>query len=627
MDDPAFMLLQLQENLLFMRTQFGAHVLSCVTYDSDSQPYWTYVLLTYDNYGNVQEYHEPFEGRAEWTNRPLEALKQLHLRVAGFVTKRLVHDCYPHLRTLAQQRFDEEVEDHSSRADNYLNQVRRDSQPGASSSTSRFTSERLVSDPPSYRTHDLNPARPSHETLSSGTRTELRKRQEFEHGRTIQPQRLGPAHFPQPSSALGSETRSARDANTQVYSSASVELLANHGANLQENDALPQSARVRLPQTQVRSAGEGVRASETTDPARQTSHVNPSTLALHQEAQPYSGARSNLSGIRTQTDNAIGGSRAARAQLSRSARDVSPTPPWISNMRELRVPSSTNARAPLSTSDLPELLRSHPSQSRTSFAVMMDQDTLTEFDEFRRRSHTQQQGNLDTLSRIEQEAAEFLHQDTAAVSIEENALASLAAQLGIRLPESALSSSPASDETVTAYGRPQRRRRMTQRCYGGSGIEDPLPPPAPSPPLNTYYPTNIPVYPPTRATARSEPPTQRVPSTNNNNRVSSSNASMGRNVSFGQGSMASVVRRAPPMYDDHIDFSSSNEEEPSGKGDGGRGGRYSSSSQLQQSKGEQVQQTVPPPTSFPTRARNTLKAMRRKVSDIISSGKRFTSMP
>ncbi|KAG9518049.1 hypothetical protein KCV07_g5799, partial [Aureobasidium melanogenum] len=97
MDDPAFMLLQLQENLQFLRTQFGAHVLSCVTHDSDGQPYWTYVLLTYDNYGNVQEYHEPCEGRAEWTNRPLEALKQLHLRVAGFVTKRLVHDCYPHL--------------------------------------------------------------------------------------------------------------------------------------------------------------------------------------------------------------------------------------------------------------------------------------------------------------------------------------------------------------------------------------------------------------------------------------------------------------------------------------------------------------------------------------------------
>ncbi|KAH0394750.1 hypothetical protein KCU89_g11038, partial [Aureobasidium melanogenum] len=327
-----------------------------------------------------------------------------------------------------------------------------------------------------------------------------------------------------------------------------------------------------------------------------------------------------LSGITTQADNAIEGSRAARAQLSRSARNVSSTPPWISNMHNLRVPSSTNPRPPLSTSALPEPLRSHPPQSRTSFAVMMDQDTLTEFDEFRRKSYTQQHRNLDTLSRIEQEAAEFLHQDAAAVSIEENALASLAAQLGIRLPESALSSSPASDETVMAYERPHRRRRMTQRRYRNSGMEDPLPPAAPSPPLNTYYPANIPVYPPTLVTARSEPSMQRA-----SNRVSSSNASMGRNVSFGQGSMESVLRRVPSHDDDHIDFSSSDEEESSDNGNGRRRGTRRSSAQLQQSEGEQRLQA---PLTFNTRARNTLKAMRRKVSDTInSSGKRFTSIP
>ncbi|KAG9641409.1 hypothetical protein KCU95_g1997, partial [Aureobasidium melanogenum] len=592
---------------------------SCATHDSDGRPYWTYVLLTYDNYGNVQEYHEPFEGRAEWTNQPLEALKQLHLRVAGFVTKRLVHDCYPHLRTLAQQRYDEEVEDHSSRADNYLDQLRRGSQPGASSSTSRFTSERLVSDPPSYRTHDLNPARPSHETLSSGTRIDLRTSQGFEHGRTVQPQQLGPAHFPQPSPAFGSEIWSSRDANTSAYPSATVERSANNGTNLQQNDAQPQSARVRLPHTQSRTAGEGVRfsASETTNPARQTSHVNPSTLPLHKEAQPYFGARSNLSGILTQADNAIGASRAARAQLSRSARNASPTPPWISNMRELRVPSSSNPRPPVSTSALPEPLRSHPPQSRTSFAVMMDQDTLAEFDEFRRRSYTQQHRDIDTLSRIEQEAAEFLHQDAAAVSIEENDLASLAAQLGIRLP-----SSPASDETVTAYSPPHRRRRMTQRRYDRSEIEDPLLPPAPAPPLNTYYPSNIPVYPPTLVTSRSEASMQRASGTRNN-RVSPSNANMGRNVSFGEGSVASVVRRVPSHA--HIEFSSSDEEKSFDKGEGGRGTRRPSA-QLRQSDGEQQIQETPPPT-FNTRARNTFKAMRRKFSDTISGSKRFTSMP
>jgi hypothetical protein len=226
---------------------------------------------------------------------------------------------------------------------------------------------------------------------------------------------------------------------------------------------------------------------------------------------------------------------------------------------------------------------------------MMDQDTLTEFDEFRRRSYTQQHGNLDTLSRIEQEAAEFLHQDAAAVSIEENALASLAAQLGIRLPQSALSSSPASDETVTAYERPQRRRIMTQRRYRGSEMADLLPPAAPSPPPNTYYPANIPVYPPTLVTARSEPSMQRA-----SDRVSSGNASMGRNVSFGQGSLASVVRRVPSHDDDHVDFSSSDEEKSSDNGNGRRRGTRRSSAQLQQSEGEQVRLSQSPfaPSSF-----------------------------
>ncbi|KAH0363563.1 hypothetical protein KCU65_g7301, partial [Aureobasidium melanogenum] len=608
MDDPAFMLLQLQENLQFMRTQFGAHVLSCVTYDSDGQPYWTYVLLTYDNYGNVQEYHEPFEGRAEWTNQPLKALKQLHWRVAGFVTKRLVHDCRPRLRTLAQQRYDEEVEDHSSRADNYPYQVRGGSQLGASSSSSsRFASQRFVSDPPSYRTHDPNrvrPAPPSHETLSSGTRTELRMRQALEHGRTIQSQQLGPAHFPQPSPALGSDSWSSRDTNSQVYRYASVERSSNNGSNIQENDTLPQSARVQSPRTQSGTTGEGVRSSASgmTNSARQTSHVDPSANSLQQEVQPYYGARSNLSGIRTQANDATGTSR---PRPSRSARNASPTPPWMSNMRNLRISSNANPRPPVSTSALPEPLRSHPPHTRPSFTVTMDQDTLTDFEAFRRRSNSQQRPNIDTLTRIEQEAAEFLHQDTAAVSVEENALASLAAQLGIRLPENRGHSSPASDETVTAYDTPRRRsRRMIQRRYDGGGeSEEPLPPPAPSPPLNSYYPSNLPSYPPTIVTSRSEASMQRASSTRNDRVSSSNNASTGRNVSFREGSVASVVRGHSTHDDDHVVFSSSSDEEASDKGDGRR----------------------ETPT-LNTRARNTLKAMRRNVSDTIS-GKRFTSMP
>lgn len=651
MDDPAFMLLQLQENLQFMRTQFGAHVLSCVTHDSDGEPYWTYVLLTYDNHGNVQEYHDPCEGRAEWTNQPLEALKQLHLRVAGFVTKRLVHDCYPRLRTLAQQRYDDEVEHDSSGADNYPNQAHR-SQPGASSS-SRITSELLnerASDPPSYQTQDsMNTARPSHKTLSSGTRTEFRKRQQFEDGRTIQPQQLGPAHLPQPSPALGSETWGSMDTNSQVYRYGTLNSSGNNSSISQEDYAPAQSARSGSTQTRFRTAEPNVNSSAfETKPARQT-NVNPSILPLYGEAHPHSGARSNLSGIPTQADKAM---RSSRSQLSRSAMDTNLTPPWISNMR---MPSNSNVRPPANTSGLPQPLGSHPPPSSNSIMIMMDPETLTEFEEFRRRSGTQQHRELNTLDRIEQEAAEYLNQDTAAPPIDEKTLSSLAARLrdyGIKSPESDSPASPASDETVTAYNPAYRRRRVTQRRYNSNQTEGPLPPPAPSPPQNTYYPSNVPVYPPSIVTARSEASMQRAPSivSARNNRVPSTNASTGRNVSFGEGS---VVRQVPQPTP--IELNSDEEGSPN-NGDGGRGTRYPSA-QRQQSTGEQVRfdqsplsyhpltpipcsywkkskltrtnlQQVQPrgPRTFNARARNTIKAVRRTVSDTIS-GRRFASMP
>ncbi|KAK6005386.1 hypothetical protein QM012_007028 [Aureobasidium pullulans] len=580
MDDPAFMLLQLQENLQFMRTQFGAHVLSCVTHDSNGEPYWTYVILTYDNHGNVQEYHEPFEGRAEWTNRPLEALKQLHLRVAGSVTRRLVHDCYPRLRTLAQQRYDEEVEHGSSGADNYPNQAHRDSRPQASSS-SRFTSERLrepISDPSSYQTHDhLNPARPSYDTLSSGTRDELRKRQGLEYGRAIQPHQFGPAHFLQPFPALGSETWSSRDTNSQIYPFASFKSSANDDSSFQEEAALAQADRIRSAQTHFHTAGKGVRsfASKTTKPARQTSHINASTLPSHQEIQSYIGTRSDLSGTSTQADNVI----KARSQLSRSITNADSTPPWISNMHDPRMPSSSYAHPPASTSALPQPLRSHSPASRDPFMIMMDRLTLTEFEEFNRRSDTRERRDSDTLARIEQEAAEYLNPNPAASSLEENTLASLAACLGIhgfRSSKSTSPTSPASDETIIAYNPPHRQRRMTQKRYNSNQTEEPLPPAAQSPPQNTYYPSNIPVYPPTLVTSCSEAPMQRV---------FSSNANMNRNVSSGEGSVASIVRKA--RMETHIGFSSSSEEELFQSGNDGKGTRHSAA-QRQQSRSEQV---------------------------------------
>lgn len=592
MDDPAFMLLQLQENLQFMRTQFGAHVLSCVTHDSAGERYWTYVLLTYDNHGNVQEYHEPFEGRAEWTNQPLEALKQLHLRVSGIVTSRLVHDCHPHLRTLAQQRDDEEVEHNSSSAADYPNK--------ALLSTLRFTSERLTSDPPSYQTQDQypqyqRPARPSHETLSSGTRTGLRKMQGFEQGRTIQPHQIGPAQFPQPSPALGPEIWSSRDTNLQVFRHATVESSANDGSNSREDETLPQPDRVRSTQTQSRSAGPNVRSSafEMTNSARQT-HVAASTLSLHPEAQPHFVIRSTRSSIPTQADNASG---ASRSGLPRSATNANLTPPWLSNRRGLHVLPSSNIRPPVTTSPVPEPLRSHPPpSSRDPIMIMMDQDTLTEFEEFKRRSNTQQPRNNDTLARIEQEAAEYLNQDAATALMVDDTFTSLAARLrnhGVRSPESDLPSSPTSDETVTAFNPPHHRRRMTQTRYRGNQTEDPLPPAAPSPPLNTYYPPNVPVYPPSLLTSRPEASLQQRAPNTRDHKVSSNNASTSRNVSFGrEGSVASVVRKGP--MEAHINISSSSEkDELSGERSGGKGIRRGSA-QLQQSKGEQVRLTDHP---------------------------------
>lgn len=220
---------------------------------------------------------------------------------------------------------------------------------------------------------------------------------------------------------------------------------------------------------------------------------------------------------------------------------------------------------------------------------MMDQETFTEFENFRRRSNTQQHREFDTLARIEQEAAEYLNRDSAAASMVDDTLASLAARIGnhgIMSPESTLSSSPASDETVMAFNPPPRHGRMTQTRYRGSQSEDPLPPPAPSPQQNTYYPSNAPVYPPTLVTSRSEASMQRAPPSTHDNRVWSSNAGMARNVSYGrEESVASVVRKPPT-----VEFSSSDE----GKASDNRGTEKATrhpSSQLQQSKGEQVRST------------------------------------
>ncbi|CAD0084061.1 unnamed protein product [Aureobasidium vineae] len=273
--------------------RIGAHVLSCVTHDQNGKPYWTRVLLTYDNYGNVQEYHEPFDGRAEWSDHPLEALNQLHLRVAGFVTKRLTHDCYPRLRTLAQQRYDEEVEHGSPSTSIHHTEERHGPRPATSSSASQPPSEYLksqLSEPQSYQTQESTQARRSRisdETLSSGTRNELRKTQGLEHERTVNPQKLGPAHFPQPSPALGAEAWSSEDTNPHTKSPRTSKDPVNLDPLLfREDEALAQLDRIHSTRRHFPNAGLAVKSSvpEKTKPTHQTSHVNAFSIPRTQES-------------------------------------------------------------------------------------------------------------------------------------------------------------------------------------------------------------------------------------------------------------------------------------------------------------------------------------------------------
>lgn len=117
MDDPAFMLLQLQENLRFIYPD--ARLLSCLVSDENDEPYWTYVVLVYDHRGRVKYYVDPEDSsRAKWTNQPLEALRDMHLNTAAQVTDILVeHEHHP-LRPLEQQRRDEAAERSLLRASN-----------------------------------------------------------------------------------------------------------------------------------------------------------------------------------------------------------------------------------------------------------------------------------------------------------------------------------------------------------------------------------------------------------------------------------------------------------------------------------------------------------------------------
>jgi hypothetical protein len=611
MDDPAFMLLQLQENLHFLRTQSGAHVLSCVTHNQAGKPYWTYVVLTYDNHGNVQEYHEPFEGRAEWTNQPLQALRQLHLRVAGLVTNRLTRGSQPRLRTLAEQRHDGAVENSIPDTGNNFNGIHHGSQPMASSSTSRPSSEHLksqISAPPSYQTQEMNPSRlhrtchlSDRDTLDSIDRvssTRLRRMQAFENGRTVQPLNSGSAQYPQAPPALSTGQWSSGGTSSRVISTAS----SNHGFGTdgpslqQQTSATAQRDRLRFAQTQRRPTGLRIPPSilEKTASDSQISPINVSSASSYQTEQFRVDA--DLPENRVQAPV-----QSSRSQLSRSvnATDIRQ---GLIGMRALRISPDANdevLQQRSNTNTLPQPLPSHPPYPGDPILIAISPETWalrqTNPEEFRRRLDTNPRAQeelrtRDPIAYIEYEAAEILNRDSEP-GIDDQTLDSLATRIrdyGIRSPGSTLSGSPASDETVTPGYPPYRRRRMTQTRCINKETGDPLPPAAPSPPLNSHYPSSLPVYPPTLANSRSEASTQRQTSNNRStdsatrasltNQISSSNKSMRNTAPFG-GSVTSLLRLGP--FDQH-----NSEDEYLLRQEGGPSRRLSQNHE--ENRGEQV---------------------------------------
>jgi hypothetical protein len=564
MDEPAFMLLQLQENLRFLRTQAGAHVLSCMSRDDSGETYWTYVLLTYDSRGNVKEYHEPYNGHAEWTNHPLEALKRLHLKVAALVTDRLAYDCSPALRTLDQQRDDEALENNNLSAGNHLNETRHGMQPMASSSASQSISERFKSqisdNPPSYQTQEMNPARmrrsfqPSdRDTLDSIDRvssTKLRKMQNFDNVRTDLSQ----------SSPTASWFFKSRDGSTTSANSQTNRGFDRDRPSFQTSTA--QRDRLRSSRTQSRTAGLGIPSSipEKSKPESQTFPINALSSSQYPRVQSQQLRSRDESFSKSPAGKAVQSPmQSSRAQLSRSVNATNLSR-GIHGMQALRsITSNEDIYQHPNTTALPQPLSSHPPYPDESVFIKLPRETWdlrnTDPQEFRRRVDAYERDQLirtrEPIAPIEFEAAEFLNEDTEPL-IDDDAFVSLATRIrdyGIRSPES-MPGSPASDETVTPYD--PHRRRVTQTRWRDNEAGDPLPPAAPSPPPNSAYPSNLPVYPPTLVSSGSEVVMQRDASNagrtsstargNTATGLSSSNDSARRPTPSRAGSVASLAR-------------------------------------------------------------------------------------
>ncbi|KAI5202442.1 hypothetical protein AUEXF2481DRAFT_564066 [Aureobasidium subglaciale EXF-2481] len=613
MDDPAFMLLQLQENLRFMRSQFGAHVLSCITYD-DGEPYWTYVLVTYDNYGNIQEYHEPFEGRAEWTNQPLEALKQIHHRVAGFVTNRLTHDCFPPLRTLSRQRYDEEVETPASGPDFYADVSNQDPQ---SPETSQFLQG--FGETPYYQTQRLRPAhfpQPSPllgseiwpSTNHATSRSEHIKKQRKEDEQVDKSRKLGPAHFPQPSPALGSETWSFTHEAQQRKSARPAHDVTDYVFGM---DGLSLRKQPLTASQRDRDLGRRIEPqdqSQTTKSVINTAasgHKMPS-IGDNQQKQ----LRSRNHAIPSKHRESV---QTSQHQLSSHSK-YQDAPPWtqISQGRSTLPKSNNNQSTHIQT--LPQPLSSHPPLENLPVQIMVDKETYdisqTDPAEFRRRLSLAQLAlkekpnrDLDPLTRAELEAQDFFREDehNSKRSVADT-LASLEEALRFQTESNRSRShtapdlstlpldlrSPASDQTITPVDMFGRRHRPFTNAYSKGDI----PPSAPSSP-STSRPTYYPAYPPTLATSRSEATIRRNLSNSNDTmrrNISNSNDDMRRNTSGSNETIHSIA----PFNDEEASLGAAH---------------------VSEDQGEHERDSL----TLNDRARNAVRAVGRKVSDTMAS--------
>ncbi|THY95853.1 hypothetical protein D6C93_04921 [Aureobasidium pullulans] len=645
MDDPTFMLLQLQQNVQFLRTH-DARLLTCLTYDKNNEPYWTYAIVTYDKYGNVEDYHDPHGGLAEWSKDPLEILKKLHWKVAGFVANRLIHNCRPRLRTLTQQRADEASIKSNPSSDDSNAQTFTDAEP--------------------YQPQKLGPAhfpQPSpmlgSETWSSNSimsRAEPVNKQRNADIKSHRPQKLGPSHFPQPSPSLGSETWHPPNLPSRAKLSGSANKQQEHafgtdGPSIQQQiQATAQRGRsVRSAVNQsYDSLGKGemsmysqAHATAQRDKFRSTKSklhseelgLNSSALQHAEESQisfantasiPHRGADQQQ---QSRARHYVLGDNAARREIVRrsEALEAEALSPWIRNNYNDPVASTVNTK---NQSILPEPLTSHPPRGQP-ISIMIDRETFnmqqTNPVEFAHRVNLaslamagQAHRDREPIARSKYEGQEYLNDESRQVISEMekhddfDSFFNVFAQArdadrrtASQTPLIHFPGSPESDKTVTPFhtfmneGSISRRRRSTPTRFDQE-ITDPVPPAAPFPPSTSWYTSrdpSYPPYPPTLSTSRSEAAMSR--------NVSASSEAIRRNFSASN----ETLRRSTPTDNDEMPL----------------GARHPLQTQ-QPHEGEPIHVEIQHDRDVFRRTGQIFRVVGRKVSETLS-GRRLSSVP